>query len=650
MAPVLLIATYRPGFEPPWDARSDVTPMLLSRFTRNQIGTLVRKATRGNELPDAWVAEVARRSDGVPLFAEELTKTALESRREPSARGEVPELRIPETIQDALAARLDALGPVKELAQLGSVLGREFSYRLLREVSPLDEPELQQALEAAVREELLYHRGTPPEATYLFKHAMIRDAAYQSLLRTTRQRHHRRVAETLIDRLPQVAAAHPELIAHHLTEAGQAKRAIAYWQQAGQRAIARSANVEAIRQLDGGLEGVAMLPDGPDQAQQELELRTLLGIALISSEGYGSETVEQNFARARELCGTIGESPQLFRVLYGLWLFSIARAEGAAAVEAAERMFRFAEHSADPALRVHGHYVMGVTAFHRGEHRRAGEHLESSLALYDPIAHRTHALVYGRDPAVLSRSYAGVSLWHAGYPEQALESLERAMILAREVSHPYTLALGLTMSLVLRILRREPTEVEPLATECLELAREQVFRMVLGPALYMRAWARGPADREVTAALEQGEAAHRDVGSRFHLSLMLAVTAEHYRSVSLPEKALGKLDDALKIAERGLERYYLPEVHRLKGEVLAEVAAGEPAPIEACFQTALALAREQGARSLELRAATSLARLWQRQAKPAEARALLAPVYDWFTEGFDTQDLKDAKTLLEELA
>jgi predicted ATPase len=477
---------------------------------------------------------------------------------------------------------------------------------------------------------------------------MIRDAAYQSLLRTTRQRLHRRVAETLIDRIPQVAAAHPELIAHHLTEAGQAERAIAYWQQSGQRAVARSANVEAIRQLDRGLAGVARLPDGPDQARQELEIRTLLGIALISSEGYGSEAVEQNFARARELCGTIGESPQLFRVLYGLWLFSIGRAEKAGAAEAAERMLRFAERSGDVALQVHGHYAMGVNACYQGEHRQAQEHLAESLGLYDPIAHRSHALLYGRDPAVLCHIHLGLTLWCAGHPDRALQSIERGLSLARALGHPFSLALTLTFGAFVPLLRREPELTQAMVEEGLALAKDQQFRMLLGISS-ITGHVLSRLGHDPRGAFEEGEEAQHSSGTRIHLVLALACAAEHYLRAGVPAKALRKLDEALAMGPNSVDHWYEPEVHRLRGDVLGELAADDTSAIAACFHRSRDLARRQGARSFELRAATSLARLWQRQGKRAEARDLLQPVYDWFTEGFDTQDLKDAKALLEEL-
>ena len=335
--------------------------MLLARLTGPQLGDLVRKAARGRELPEAWVEEILRRADGVPLFAEELTKAVLDAHPEPPAAGApVPALRnIPETLQDSLMARLDALGPVKELAQLGSVLGREFSYDLLLAVSPMKEAELQAALRAAVREELFYQRGRPPEATYLFKHALIRDAAYQSLLRSTRQRHHRRVAETLIERIPAVAEAQPEVVAHHLTECASRESAITWWQRAGEHAAERSANAEAARHFGKALRLLVELPEGRARDERELELRIALGAHLGVVRSYGDPEVQHGYARARELCAQIGESPRLGAALWGLGHVKFNQGELLDAQELADELMRHAQRSGDPDLLLEAHHLPG---------------------------------------------------------------------------------------------------------------------------------------------------------------------------------------------------------------------------------------------------------------------------------------------------
>jgi TOMM system kinase/cyclase fusion protein len=654
-AGMLVLLSHRPDFEAPWSARSHLTPILLTRLTRRQVAGMLERIAQGKALPDEVVREITAKADGVPLFVEEITKAVLESGLLVESEGAftldgpLPELAIPATLQDSLMARLDRLSPVKELAQLCAVLGREFSYELLRAVQSGDEAALRDGLAQLLGAELLYQRGRPPHASYVFKHALIQETAYQSLIKGKRQHFHRRIAEALAEKFSETAQNQPEFVAHHYAEAALPERALDYWQQAGQRAVVRSANVEAVRHLNRGLAAVATLPEGPERAQKELALRTLLGIGLIGSKGYTAEELERNFERARELCGQIGETPQLFRVLYGLWLFYFGRAQREDAVEAAEQMFGFAERSGDPALRVHGHYVIGATAFYQGNHACAEEHLSKSLALYDPVAHRSHAVLYGRDPAVLAQIHAGLSSWYAGHPDRALASMQRALALARELSHPLSLAWALIMSGNVRSLCGEPGEAEALAEECLALAQDQGLPMVISSAMAIRGWTQCQAGREAIPAIEESLTLLRNLGGRFFLPQYAAILAELYWRAGMPEKALERVEEGLVILETNLDRFHAPELHRWKGEILATLSPDGAGPPEACFETALAIAREQGARSLELRAAMSLARLRQRQGKNDDAHSLLAPVYEWFTEGFDTADLRDAKELLEAL-
>jgi predicted ATPase len=649
---VLLLATYRPDFEAPWGAKSHLTPMLLARLTRSQLGDLIRKAARKRDLPEEWVEEIVRRSDGVPLFAEELTKTVLESHSEPPTEGEVPELHIPESLQDSLMARLDALGPVKELAQVGAVLGREFDYELLLAVSPMEEAKLREALAAAVREELFYQRGTPPEATYLFKHALIRDAAYQSLLRVTRQRHHRRVAETLIELIPAAAESQPELVAYHLTEAASAESAITWWQRAGERAAERSANAEAAGHFKNALRLVAGLPQGRTRDEQELQLRLALGPPLGAVRSYGDPEVQHGYARARELCARIGESPSLAPALWGLAHVKFNQGELLEAQKLGEEHMRLAERSGDPDLLLEAHHILWATSCWMGELREAEAHVSGGLSLYRSARHSSLRLLYGaHDPGVCCHGLASLTLWALGRPGEAFERSQQSIALAEKLAHPFTLGYAHIYAALLHLLRREEVRSAESGEVLIGLGSEQGFPRFLSTGKLLRAYAAGlkAPSQELVLEVQQAMAQLARGGERVGATLILSTLADVQVRSGQVEEGLRGLDGALGVADQLGERFAESEIHRRKGEALLVRNENVQSDAQVCFELALEVARRQSAKSFELRATTSLARLWQRQGKHAEAGDLLKPVYDWFTEGFDTQDLKDAKALLEEL-
>ncbi len=460
-ARILALFTCRPDFSPPWTGRAHLTQMTLNRLPRRQAVEVIRQAAHGKVLPPEVVEQIVAKTDGVPLFVEELTKMVLESGllQERDERyeltGPLHPLAIPATLHDSLMARLDRLASVKGLAQLGATLGREFAYDLLQAVAPCDEGTLQRGLHQLVEAEFLYQQGLPPQATYRFKHALIQDAAYQSVLRSTRQQHHQRIAQVLETRFPETAETQPELVAHHYTEAGRTEQAIPYWQRAGQRAVERSANLEAVAHLTKGLEVLATLPDTPERAQQELLVQTTMGPALMATKGYGSPEVLRTYARARELCQQVGETPQLFQVLRGLWYFYLIRLELRTARELGEQLLTLAQHVGDSALLLESHYALGNTLNYLGEFAAARAYLEQGIALYDPQRHRAHAFRYGQDPGVACRSYAAVTLWWLGYPDQALQRSHEALTLAREVAHPFSLAYVLFFAALLHHFRRE---------------------------------------------------------------------------------------------------------------------------------------------------------------------------------------------------
>ena len=424
--PMLHVLTSRPTFSPPWPARSHLTSLVLNRLERRQVEALIAQRVGGKALPTEVVQHIVTKTDGVPLYVEELTKMLLASPllREEAGQhvltGPLRTAAIPDTLQDALMARLDQLAVAKEVAQLGAVLGREFTYDLVQAISHRDEDTLQAGLGQLVAAELLYQRGRPPRARYVFKHALIQDAAYASLLKSTRQQVHQRIAQVLEAQFPEMVATQPELLAHHLTEAGHPAQAVGYWQLAGERAVARSANLEAISHLTKGLAVLQTLPETAERIQQELLLQTTLGPALMNTKGFAAPEAEHAYARALALCQRVGETPKLFSVLRGLWQFYNGRGAYQTARELGEQCLQLAQQGDDSSRRLEAHHALWTTNLLTGELRLARAHLEQGLALYDLQQHRALAVLYGHDPGVCCRGGAAIVFWLLGYPDQAL--------------------------------------------------------------------------------------------------------------------------------------------------------------------------------------------------------------------------------------
>jgi TOMM system kinase/cyclase fusion protein len=667
-ARILALLTFRPDFSPPWAGRSHPIQVTLPRLPRRQATEMMDRVAHGKALPPEVVAQVVAKTDGVPLFVEELTKMVLESGllQEQEDRyaltGPLPPLAIPSTLHDSLMARLDRLATVKSLAQLGATLGREFSYALLQAVSPWDEVTLRRGLSQLVQAEFLYQQGLPPQATYVFKHALIQEAAYQSLLKSTRQQYHQRVAQVLEAQFPDTAEPQPELLAHHYAEAGLLAQALPYWQQAGQRALQRSAHMEAVHHLTRGLEVLTALPDTAERIQHELVLQTTLGSALMALKGQAAPEVGQAYARARELCRQVGEglrpaptqsrqTPQLFPILFGLWRFYLVRAEYQTARELAEQCFSLAQRVDDPALLLQAHFVLGSSLLMHGEVISARAHLEQGIALYHPQEHRTLAFRAGIDLAAWCLSYAAMALWSLGYPDQALRRSHEALRLAQEMSHPPSLAAVLFYVAFIHCYRREAPATQERAEAAMALASAQGLPQWLTVGRLLRGWAlamQGQAEEGV-AQMRPALAAWRAMGSGLAVSHYLVLLAETYGRAGQAEEGLRLLAEALVHVDTTGDVYWAVEVYGFKGELLLHQTIPDEAQAEICLHQALDIARRQQTKSWELRAATSLARLWQQQGKRTEARALLAPIYGWFTEGFDTADLQEARVLLDAL-
>jgi predicted ATPase len=655
--PMLHVLTFRPEFTPPWPMRSHLTPMTLNRLERPQVEALIAHLVGGKPLPAEVVQHIVAKTDGVPLYVEELTKMLLQSAllREDAAHytltGPLGSVAIPDTLQDALMARLDQLQTAKEVAQVGAVLGREFAYEMLQALTPQDEATLQASLAQLVGAELLYQRGRPPRATYMFKHALIQDAAYASLLKSTRQRVHQQMVQLCETRFPEVVATQPEVVARHCAAAGQDEAAIGYWQRAGQRALQGSAYVEAVAHLTQGLAVLTTLPETPARLQQELDLQVALGTALRVTKGYAAPEVERAYARARELCAQLGDTPQLFPVLRGLMQYYLGRGDLQTTSQLGEQLLRLAQAQPDPAPLVLAHTQLGIVVFHRGEPAAARTHHAQALALYDPQAHRALAVRYGIDLGVASGSYLARELWSLGCPEQALQHSQAARTLAEEVAHPFSLVQALFFAACVHQCRREVLAAHAQAAAVMTLATAQGFASFLARGTVLHGWAlamQGQGEAGI-AAIRQGLAAELATGDTLHRPYFLGLLAEAYGVGGHPDEGLTALTEALAVLDTTEARFYAAELSRLKGALLLQQAVPDAAQAETCFHQALAVARQQQAKSWELRAATSLARLWQSQGKRQEAYDLLAPVYHWFTEGFDTADLQEAKTLLDQL-
>ena len=611
----------------------------------------------GKLLPVEILDQILARTDGVPLFVEELTKAVLESgllREEATGyalTGPLPPLAIPSTLQDSLMARLDRLAPTKEIAQIGAVIGREFGHELLATVAELPEARLGAALDQLLASELVFRRGEPPQASYSFKHALVRDAAYHTLLKSRRQQLHARVAQVLEARFPEVAETEPEVLARHCTEAGLLEKAVVYWHKAGQLAIDRSAVAEGVAQLTAGLQVLHGLPDSTERRRQELGLQIALGSALTATSGWAAPEVGSTYARARELCRHEVDATQLLRVLWGLYAYNLHGGNTSVADETAEEMLRLAEQHQDRAAQVAAHRALGGRFMWRGQLIPALAHLERALALYDRADGHALTLLGVSDARMLCLGFTACLLSWQGCLDQALVRSEESLAAAHESRQAYTLSHGLFLSCWFHQIRGALRIVRERSTALMALTAEHGFRGWLAEATFYQGWALA-AEGDVARGLplmRDGLAAVRAAGMWMEVPMYLCLLAGMCTKAGQPSEALELLAEALDQAGTAEGRWFEAELHRLRGEALLALSSEGTAEAEACWRRSIAIASEQGARLWELRAARDLARCWAEQGEQCKARSLLAPIYGRFTEGFDTPDLIDAKTLLDTL-
>jgi len=654
--PVLLMVTFRPEFQPPWTGQPQVSMVALSRLDRRDRTALVEQIAGGKTLPDEVIGEIVDRTDGVPLFVEELTKSVLESGllREEGDRyvldRTLPPLAIPTSLHDSLMARLDRLASVRLVAQIGAAIGREFPYALLRAVSRLPEDELRSALARLVASELVFQRGRPPDAVYIFKHALVQDAAHGSLLRSARQQMHAQIAEALETQSREVMENQPEILAQHYAEAGLVEKSVACWGKAGRSSAARSAMAEAAAQLQKGLDQLALLPDTRERQRQELEFRSSLGAALHAVKGYAALETGKAYARARELWEQLGSPTEFLQIPYGQSNYHMGRGELDLARRLDEHLLRLSRERNDSAGLVLGHLSSGRDLMLVGRFTSSRSHFEEVITLYNPNSHRSFSHQEANYPHVASQAYSAIVLFCLGFPDQGLAQSSAAIAEALRLAHPPSLALSLSLGTLPHALAGDNLALDKRADQLVKVATEQGFPVWRAVGTVHRGWVMvGNGDvAEGVSLLRSGSAAYRATGTEMWTTHFLALQARACEIAGQNEDALTMLDEGLQIVERTGGRWLAAELERLKGQFMLRQGHSESA--EELYRKALSIADGQEAKLWELRASVSLARLRRDQGRRPEARDLLAPVYGWFTEGFDTADLKEAKALLDELA
>ena len=659
----LLIVTYRPEFEPLWIGRSHVSALTLNRLGEREIAAMIDGVTGNKALPLAVKRDIVERTDGIPLFVEEITKAVLEAGGEgvEDAVAAVPlsSVSVPASLHASLMARLDRLGSAKELAQIGAVIGREFPHALIAAVARKAEPELRSALDRLIDATLLFRQGVAPHATYLFKHALVQDAAYSTLLREPRRDLHARIAETLESQFAEIAENRPELVARHCTEAGLIEKAASMWGRAGHRSLERSALVEAAEQLTRALDQIATLPATPALRREQIKLQVALANTLMHTKGYAAPETKSAIEQARllmERAETLGEPPEdallLFSTLYGVWAWNFVAFNGQMCRDLAAQFLTLAEKKNATVPVLVAHRIMGHSLITTGELKNARAHYDKGIALYNPDEHQSLTTRFGQDSRVSILCWRSLASWLLGYAEAALRDAHDAVNYGRETGQAASLMMALYLTAIVHILCGKYSAATAEVHELFGLGQEKGAEMWKASGMIHEGCvlaATGKASQAVEM-LTVGNIEYRSTGATLILSWMLSHLAISYGELGKLDDAWLCIDELTTTMKMTNERYFQAEVHRLAGEIALKSPQSDTAKAQEYFERALAVARHQQAKSWELRASMSLARLWRDQGKVRQARELLAPVYGWFTEGFDTIDLKEAKALLRELA
>src|SRR6516164_2254389 len=661
---LLLIMTFRPEFDPPWIGSPHVTALTINRLGRRDIEAMISRVVGDKLLPPSIQQDIIERTDGIPLFVEEMTKAVLEAESEGAAEHVVtavpsPALAVPSSLHASLMARLDRLGPAKELAQIGAAIGREFSHALLAAVVRKPEGELESALDRLIAAGLLFRQGIPPHATYLFKHALVQDAAYGTLLREPRRALHARIADVLESQFAEIAENQPEPLARHCTEAGLIEKAAGLWGKAGQRSLERSALVEAAAQLRRALSQIAVLPRTPALRREEIKLQVALIAPLIHVRGYAASEVKAAAERARlliEQAKSLGEPPEdpllLFSVLYTFWASSYVGFDGDAIRKLAAQFLALAEKDGATILLVVGHRLMGSSLLQTGDIAQGRAHYDQAIAFYDPIDHRRLVTWFGHDNRVGALAFRPLAHWLLGYPEAANADIQQSLTYAREIGQAATLMMALSCTCLTHVSSGNYEATNRQTEEAITLADEKAAPFWKAIGMMNQGWllAQNGKFADAVQMLTSGIVAYRSTGARMWLPLYLSYLAKAHAELGQFDDAWRHVGEAMTEIETTKERWQEAEVHRVAGEIALMSPGAGTAKAQAYFERALQIARQQQAKSWELRAAMSLARFLRDQGKRDDARNLLAPIYGWFTEGFDTRDLKEAKSLLDTLA
>ena len=659
---VLLIVTYRPEFEPPWVGQPRVTTLTINRLGQREIAAMIDHVTGNRALLASIRQDIVERTDGIPLFIEEMTKAVLEAGGSEDAERAVasvpaPSLAVPASLHASLMARLDRLGSAKGVAQIGAAIGREFSHVLLAAVVRREEGALQAALDRLAGAGLLFRQGTPPHATYIFKHALVQDIAYSTLLRERRRGLHARVAQVLETQFPDIAESQPELVARHYTEASLIEKSAAFWAKAGRRSVERSAFAEAVAQLSRALDQIATLPATPALRQEEIELQVAVINPLMNLRGYSSPAAKAATERARvliEQAEALGEPLEdpllLYTVLYLGWATNFGTFNGSALRTLSAKFLAVAEKQDDPFPIMLGHSLTGQSLVMTGSPAQARRHLEHAIGLYD-LKYRPLSLLYGWDCRIEALGLRSNAMWFLGYPDVAVADANQGLNEARDFGHAGNTFQALHNAIITHFLCGNYATVEALANEVFALAEEQNAPMWKATGPIYRGWTLAVTGRasEAVQMITPGVTPRR-AGATFLAPVRLSLWGKSYAELGRLDEALRSVKEAKEAIKRTGETWFEVGVHCIGGEIALQSPQPGLAKAEAYFERALAVAHQQQAKSWELRAATSMARLWRDQGKSRQARELLAPVYGWFTEGFDTPDLKNAKALLEQLA
>ncbi len=661
---VLLIVTFRPEFEAPWVGQPHVTALTINRLAERDIGAMIDRVIGNKPLPADIRKDIIERTDGIPLFVEEMTKAVLETGGELEAMQTAaavpsPARAVPASLHASLMARLDRLGTAKEVAQIGAAIGREFSHALLAAVMRKPEAELGSSLDRLIRAGLLFRNGVPPQATYLFKHALVQDAAYGTLLRQPRRALHARIADALERQFPEIADTQPHLLARHCTEAGLIEKAAALWGNAGLRSMERSALVEAVEQLTRALGQIATLLSTPALRRKEIKLQVELIPALQHVKGQAAPETKAAAERARlliEQAEALGEPPEdpllLFSALYALFVANLNAFNRDLAREGAAQLLALAEKQGGKFPLMIGHRAMGVALLLTGNFAEAVVHQDQALTRYDPVEHRQLARRFSQDDSrVVTLCHRSLALWALGYPEAALAGTEQALSEARETGHAGSLMHATSLTGLTQVISGNYAIAKAQSDELIALAEEKGSFFWKAAGMLRRTAVLALTDKASNAVGNFSSAipAIRSTGIRIYYPVWLSLLARAYGELGQFDQAWSHIHEAITAVETTKETWYDAEVHRIAGEIALMSPEPEAAKAEACFERALAIARAQQAKSWELRTAISMARLWREQGKRDEAREILAPIYAWFTEGFDTLDLKQAKALLAEL-